>query len=103
MNPMIGVDDDDRDDDRGVDPVLHERRDEGGGEQHINQYVMELQREAHERAAPPAGRKAIGAMDGEPPFCLSLAQAQTRHAQALKRRIGSDRPIFLSFRRRLHA
>jgi hypothetical protein len=41
-------------------------------------------------------------MDGEPSLCLSLAQAQTGHVQALERRISSNRPELVRFSRRLH-
>ena len=54
------IDDDDGEDDRGVEPQAHHQLDEAGGEQDIDEDIVELREEAHERPA----LRAVGSRFG---------------------------------------
>ena len=56
------VDDDDTEDDRGVEPQTHHQLDETGGDEDIDEDVLELHEEAHERAALARGRQQVEAI-----------------------------------------
>ena len=58
------VDDDDAEDDRGVEPQAHHQLDEAGGDEDIDEDVLELHEEAHERAALARGRQQVEAVLG---------------------------------------
>ena len=60
-----GVDDHHAGDDRGVEPQSQHELDEAGGEQNIDEDVVELLQEAHQWPALRALGKAIGAVLGE--------------------------------------
>ena len=75
------VDDNDAEDDRGVEPQAHHQLDEAGGEQDVDEDIVELQQEAHQRAPLARGRQAVGAV-----LCLAaggfgVVEAR-RHAAA---------------------
>ncbi len=63
------------DDHRRVHPVLQARRHHGGTEQHIDQHIVELRQEPHERPAAACLGQAVGAMHGQPPRRLVRTQA----------------------------
>ena len=52
------VDDDHGEDDRRVEPQAHHQLDEAGGEQDIDEDIVELLQETHERPALARGRQA---------------------------------------------
>ena len=56
-----GVQDYYRQDDRRVAEMVEQQRDQRGGQQHIDQQVVELQQQAHQRSAPGGCRQAVRA------------------------------------------
>ena len=58
--PEQPVDDDDAQNDRGVDPQAQHHLGEARAKQHVDQDVVELGDEPHERPALPAFRQAVG-------------------------------------------
>ena len=56
------VDDDHAEDDRRVEPQVHHQLDEAGGEQDVDEDVVELLQETHERTALARGRQHVEAI-----------------------------------------
>ncbi len=75
-----GVDQHHSQDDRGVHIVAQQQSDPTCGEQHINQRIVKLQREAEQRATPGRGGQAIGALLAQAPPGFVRAQAALRIA-----------------------
>ena len=73
-----GVDQDHPEDDPGVDPEPEHQFGEARAQQDIDQDVVELGEEAHERPAPLAGRKPVGSMLGEAPGSLRGIESRGR-------------------------
>jgi hypothetical protein len=73
------VQDDDREDDRGVQPQAQHQLDEAGREQDIDEEVIELGEEARQRPLLLALRQPVRPMLGEPPGCIRCVEALRRN------------------------
>jgi len=94
-----GVCDHYRQNDGRIRPMLQPARDEGGPEQHVDQDIVELQKEAHEQTASGRLRQAVRTVTFEPCLRLSLAQARRPRVQFGKHGFhGNVMPILPSFR-----
>ena len=62
MNPSSALMTTTAEDDRGVDPQAEHHLGEAGAEQHVDQDVVELGSQAHERPPLPAFRQAVGSV-----------------------------------------
>jgi hypothetical protein len=74
-----------------IDPVLQRRGDRGRPEQHIDQHVVELQREARPRPAPPGRTQLVRPVIGQPAFRLGFGQPVRAGLEALERAGGGQR------------
>ena len=85
------VDDDDADDDRGVDPMLHRRRDRRRGQQHVDQDVVELQQQPHQRPAPLRRPKQVRSAAIEAPSRLRRCESLSIGLQFAEDTLGRHR------------
>src|SRR5690606_20506630 len=63
--PDDGVDGDDRDDDGSIDRVAQDERAYGGGQQEIDEDIVELQQETQDGVPAARGGQLVGSMDRE--------------------------------------